>query len=275
VRVLVLGAQGMLGAALVRQLSGRMDVFGTTMENGNYEDRLIRGVNISRTADIERAVDWSSPDAVVNCAGIVKGECSTRHASVVWDVNARAPHAIAAIAGRRGCRFLQVSTDCVFSGRTGGYREGDPTDAEDTYGKSKAAGEVVGPHCLTIRTSFVGRDPRRRRGLLEWLLARDAAGEPVQGYTRSLWSGLSAPELARAVGLALATPGLSGLYHVAGPTVSKADLLEALVLEGLTCRVERVDGPPVDRSLDGSRFAEATGYAPPTWAEMARELADD
>jgi len=276
VRVLVLGAQGMLGAALVRQLSVRMDVLGTTMENGNYGDRLIRGVNVSRSSDVERAMDWSNPDAVVNCAGIVKSECSTRDASTVWDVNARAPHMLATIAGQRGCRFLQVSTDCVFSGRAGNYREGDPTDAEDLYGQSKAAGEVVGPHdCLTIRTSFVGRDPRRRRGLLEWLLAKDALGEPVHGYTRARWSGLSAPELARAIGLALATPSLSGLYHVAGPTVSKADLLETLVLEGLSCRVERVDGPPVDRSLDGSKFANATGYAPPTWAEMARELADD
>jgi dTDP-4-dehydrorhamnose reductase len=263
----------MLGRELVRQLSVRMNVVGSTVSSGEDTDWLIRNVDVSRSGDFERVMDRVRPDAVVNCAGIVKSECESIHASRVWDVNARAPHALATIAGRRGARFVHVSTDCVFSGHAGRYREYDTTDAEDTYGKSKAAGEVVGPHdCLTIRTSFIGLDPRRRRGLLEWLIAQGDGVVP--GFARAGWSGLSSPELARAIGLALDTPSLSGLYHVTGPIVSKADLLEALVREmGLPCRVERVEGPRIDRSLDGSKFANATGYASPTWVEMARELA--
>lgn len=271
-KVLVLGAQGMLGAVLMRQLADQFDVYGTALSKDHGSARLIQGVDVANSDDVERVMESVNPDAVVNCAGIVKSECSIQSPERILAVNTRAPHAIAAASRRRGCRFVHVSTDCVFSGKRGSYHEYDPVDAEDLYGRSKAAGEIVGrPDCLTIRTSFIGRDPRRQRGLLEWLLAQQGA---VPGFTRARWSGLSTFELARAISLALATPHLFGLYHVAGPPISKADLLEVLVRElGLGCRVDRVDEQPIDRTLNGSRFADATGYVPSTWVEMAQELA--
>jgi dTDP-4-dehydrorhamnose reductase len=268
-RVLVLGAQGMLGTALMKHLVRQSDnVFGTTQDT---VAGLIGGIDISDPIDVLRALDVAKPEVIVNCAGIVKSECHRYSTDRVQAVNTRAPHAIADIARRRGVRLVHVSTDCVFSGRRGSYREKDLTDAEDLYGQSKAAGEVSDrSDCLTIRTSFIGRDPRRGRGLLEWLLA---ARDTVPGFVGAHWSGLSAPELARALTLALATPALSGLYHVVGPPVSKADLLQVLVQEmRLPCRVKRVDGERVDRTLNGSRFVDVTGYAPPGWVEMAREL---
>lgn len=270
-KVLVFGAEGMLGAALTVCLDQiGADVRGTTLSKHGATATL--GVDVARPQDVERAFERSRPEAVVNCAGIVKSECSHHDPYHVTAVNGHAPHAMAEIARAHNARFVQVSTDCVFSGRRGNYRESDPTDAEDLYGQSKAAGEIVDRlDCLTIRTSFIGRDTRRRRGLLEWLLAHE--GDVVPGFVRAYWSGLSAPELARAITLAIKTPHLSGLYHVSGPPISKADLLEVLVQElGLRCRIERVNGDPIDRTLDSSRFIDATGYAPPGWIEMARGL---
>lgn len=272
-RVLIFGAEGMLGAAMMAHLVRiGADVHGTTLSGRGSADAVL-GVDVVRPVDVDRAFERVSPDVAVNCAGIVKSECSQHDPDRVLAVNGRAPHAMAESARSHGARFVQVSTDCVFSGRRGSYRETDPTDAEDLYGQSKVAGEITDrPDCLTIRTSFIGRDPRRRRGLLEWLLAAQE-GSVVPGFVRALWSGLSAPELARAITLAFNTPDLSGLYQVVGPTVSKAELLEVLVREiGLGCRVDRVDGEAIDRTLDGSRFTAATGYAPPAWIEMAKGL---
>jgi dTDP-4-dehydrorhamnose reductase len=66
---------------------------------------------------------------------------------------------------------------------------------------------------------------------------------------------------------------LFGLYHVAGDFISKADLLEVLVRElGLTCRVDRVSGDVVNRTLNSSKFNAVTGYMPPNWTHMAKEL---
>lgn len=260
-RVLVFGADGMLGTALASHL----EEVGMEVRRAS----LSRGVDITRPGDVARS--FFHVDVAINCAGIVKSECSNHDPQRVTTVNASAPHTMANVARKFGARLVHVSTDCVFSGRRGNYCESDPTDAEDLYGQTKAAGEIVNRlDCLTIRTSFIGRDPRRQRGLLEWLRQSSAV---VPGYTRALWSGLSAPELARAIALAIRTPDLSGLYHVSGPPVSKADLLEVLVRElGLECRVERVDGNAIDRTLDGSRFNAATGYSPPDWVAMAKEL---
>lgn len=271
-RVLVFGVEGMLGSALMAHFKRiGTDVQGTTLLDQGSDDAIL-DVDITRPKDVDRAFERVWPNVAINCAGIIKSECSRHDPARVIAVNARAPHVMADIARTHGARFVQVSTDCVFSGRRGGYRENDPVDAEDFYGQSKAAGEIADrPDCLTIRTSFIGRDPKRRRGLLEWLLAHDGV---VPGYTRVRWSGLSAPELARAVA-SVATTDLWGLYHVAGASVSKADLLEVLVQEmGLKQHIERVDAPVLNRTLDGSRFAAATGYNPPGWVEMARELAD-
>lgn len=267
--VLVFGAEGMLGSELMRTLP---DAYGTTRRDRSDSARVLPGIDISIDSDLRRAIYWVHSKTIVNCAGIVKSECSRHDPEQVVAVNCRAPHAMAKIARTRGARFVQVSTDCIFNGRRGGYQESDPTDAEDLYGQSKAAGEIIDrPDCLTIRTSFIGRDARRRRGLLEWLLSHE--GGIVPGFVRALWSGLSAPELAGAIALAIETPYLSGLYHVSGPTVSKADLLEVLVQElGIQCRVERVDGDPIDRTLDSARFIDATGYVSPGWVEMARGL---
>ena len=236
------------------------------MEHFDARARAFEG-DITHLKDVEAAI-CADIESVVNCAGIVKGRSESDER--VWAVNAGAPLAIASVARSRGVKFVHVSTDCVFSGRKGNYREGDSTDAEDLYGRSKAAGEATGPGCLTLRTSFIGRDPRRGRGLLEWLLARNGS---VPGHAKVMWSGLSAPELCRAVERALSS-NLEGLYHVAGPVISKADLLEVLVsqldLRGI--RVEHVDTPVLDRTLDGSKFSRAAAYQPPSWVEMAKEL---
>ena len=258
-KALIFGSQGMLGTALRTQLE-RAD-----------KEVSCSTIDITRLDSIEHEFREVRPDVAINCAGIVKSECHDRERAIA--VNARAPHVLAGVARKYSAKFVQVSTDGVFNGRGGNYRESDPTDAEDLYGQTKAAGELVSySHCLTIRTSFIGYDLRRRRGLLEWL--RRSTGV-VPGFTRALWSGLSAPELSRAIVLAIDS-GLSGLYHVAGPPISKADLLEILVRElNLGCRIERVSGEVINRTLDGVRFEDAIGYRTPTWVTMVKELAHD
>lgn len=269
-KILVFGANGLLGAAVTHHLARRFEVRGTSLAPGDRD--LISGIDLASVTDIERAFEETRPNAVVNCAGIVKSECDQHDVEYVTAVNGRAPHVMAATAQRYGARFIHVSTDCVFDGKRGDYREVDTANAQDVYGRTKAAGEVDNRGgCVTMRTSFIGLDLRRGRGLLDWLLAQK--GE-VQGYTRARWSGLSTYEVARAVELILRTPSLYGLYHVVGPTITKADLLTMLVrIFKLECRVVLADEPILDRTLNGERFREATGYVSPAWEEMAEEIA--
>jgi dTDP-4-dehydrorhamnose reductase len=272
VSVLVLGAEGMLGSVLMRW----PETYGTTRRHTN-NPHILAGIDITRFDDLRRALDWCAPEVVINCAGIVKSECGQHRPELVIATNSVAPHILAALTAPLGCRVIHVSTDCVFDGTRGARKESDPTDATDLYGQTKAAGELVGyDHCVTLRTSFIGRDPVHKRGLLEWLLEGKGRDAWAVGYTNAMWSGLSTHELARAIRVSVDDKNLKGgLYHVVGPLISKADLLQMLIdAYNLPCRLRLEGEPHIDRSLYGSKFTQATGYCAPSWATMAEELAN-
>lgn len=268
-KTLIIGAEGLAGAELMRSFPLAL---GTTHRPSSNDPRILPNVDITRADDIRKALDWVEPQAVVNCAGIVKSECDKHTPDRIIAVNSTAPHTIANLAAVSKCRVIHLSTDCVFDGTRGERMEIDSPDATDSYGRTKADGELNHyARCVTLRTSFIGVDRTHKRGLLEWLFTQK---DEAMGFTRAIWSGLSMPELARAIAIVLSDEKLAGLYHVPAPSISKADLLEILVKAyNLPCRVRRVDEPFIDRSLNGEKFKLATGYEPPAWLDMAEELA--
>jgi dTDP-4-dehydrorhamnose reductase len=209
----------------------------------------------------------------VNCIGIVKQSEAARDAAGMDRVNARFPHELAAACAAREVRLIHVSTDCVFSGRRGRYTEDDVPDPVDEYGRSKLAGEVDGPGVVTLRASMVGRELGTSNGLLEWFLSQ--AGGSVSGYARAVFTGPTAPELARVIArIAADHPTLEGTHHVGAEPISKLDLLlKARTAFDLDVEIEPVDEPVIDRSLDSARLRAAIGWEPPDWDRMLDELA--
>ena len=283
-RVLVLGGSGMLGHKLVQVLRDRVEVTATVREPaGRWREfpiftapaRLLGGVDAANFDGIGRAIERTQATVVINCIGIVKQVDAARDAVAVMQVNALFPHRLADLCGSLGARLIHISTDCVFSGRRGGYRESDRPDADDLYGRSKQLGEVIRPGCLTLRTSIVGRQLSGAHGLVDWFLGH--RGGAVDGYSRAVFSGLTTLELARVLAAVVSDHGdLAGLYHVASEPISKNELLSRINVEmGLGVQIKSVDRPVVDRSLIGSRFAEITGIPVPSWDKMISDLATD
>ncbi len=170
-------------------------------------------------------------------------------------------------------RLIHISTDCVFSGKRGKYREEDLPDAADLYGRSKLLGEITGGRALTLRTSMIGHELAGRHSLLEWFLAQQ--GKAVAGYRHAIFSGLTTRRLAELIATLIADfPDLCGLYHVAGEAISKFELLSLVRgCFGLDIEIVPEDDFVIDRSLDSTRFVQATGIARPQWAEMIAQLA--
>lgn len=271
-RVLLLGADGMLGHRLARTLRSRHELCVTTRAEGPPP---FFGVDARDAAALSRVFDAARPDAVVNTIGLVKQRPEAADTAAAVEVNALLPHRLAALCRERSARLVHVSTDCVFSGRRGLYREEDEPDPVDTYGRTKLLGEVTAAPAVTLRMSLVGLERRRAQGLVEWFLSR--TGE-VPAYTRARFSGLTTAEAARVMARILET-GLpaSGLWHVASTPISKAELLS-----GLLSRIARPDlslreddSVVIDRTLDGRRFAAETGYKAPHWPDMLAELSDE
>jgi dTDP-4-dehydrorhamnose reductase len=282
-RVLILGATGMLGHKLLQTLARRCEATGTVRADAAAWRRhpvlgplnLVGPVRAEAFDEVVRAFAAARPEVVVNAIGLVKQRPEAADPVACLTLNALFPHRVAALCRATGARLIHVSTDCVFSGRKGGYTEADACDAEDLYGRAKLLGEVGGPGCLTLRTSLVGRELGAGLGLVEWFLAR--RGGRVNGYARAVFSGLTTLALADLVGdLVNRSAPLEGVWHVAAQPISKHDLL-GLVDRAFAAGVaiDRDETVTCDRSLDGGAFRRVTGYAAPAWPAMVRDMAAD
>jgi len=251
-RVLLLGATGFLGSHLLDRLPASFEVVTPAAR-----------FDAARPDSLAPLLDLARADVIVNAVGAKPPAAET----LMDAVNGAFPHALASLAAVRGARVVHISTDGVFSGRRGHYREDDAPDPADAYGRSKVAGEIAAPH-LTLRTTFFGRNPRGT-GLIDWLASARGA---VDGFADYRFSGVAAPLLADLVAVAIARR-LDGIYHVGGEAVSKADLLEAAAARlALDVKVNRTMPGAVDRTLDSSRFFAATGRTQPTVADSINAL---
>jgi dTDP-4-dehydrorhamnose reductase len=224
---------------------------------------------------LEKTLSGLRPEYLINCIGVIKQREEATAAIPNIILNSLLPHKLAEIAAGWGGRVIHFSTDCVFSGKTGGYTEESPSDAEDLYGKSKFLGEVVTANALTLRTSIIGRELANFRSLLEWFLAQ--RGKTIRGFRRVIYSGVTTNYMAELVGdLVSDHPALSGLYQVTAPPVSKYDLLRMLK-EAYHLDVEIVpdEREVSDRSMSGEKFLKATGYRQPGWDALVASLAGD
>lgn len=279
-KIMVLGASGMLGNAMVRVLSENNDceVFGTTRSGGasrffpsEIAVRLVAGVDVENYDALVKAFAQVRPDIVINCIGLIKQLADANDPLLAIPINALLPHRLARLCDLSGSRLVHISTDCVFSGNKGGYTEDDPSDAKDLYGKSKFLGEVVYPHTITLRTSIIGHELQSAHGLVDWFLSQQ---QQCKGFTKAIFSGLPTVVLARIIrDVVIPRPELSGLYHVAARPISKYDLLR-LVAEvyGKSIEIIPDDSLVIDRSLNAGRFKAATGYAAPEWLNLIKAM---
>jgi dTDP-4-dehydrorhamnose reductase len=278
-RILVLGGDGMLGHQLFKTLSSKHDVRVTLRQRlSAYRDfNLFHAENAYEAVDVgslDRIIDVLGefrPEAVVNAVGIVKQRSTAKESVPSLEINSLFPHRLAGLCKAAGVRMVHMSTDCVFSGRKGRYRETDVSDAEDLYGRTKYLGEVYESHCVTLRTSIIGKELSRKQGLLEWFMSQRGS---VQGFTNALFSGFTTLELSRIIEKILTEyPEKGGLYHVSSDPISKFDLLTLLKRKmGLRIEIVPTEEPRLDRSLDSTKFRKEFQYTPPTWEKMIEEL---
>lgn len=279
-RVLVLGASGMLGNAMLRVFAqdARFVVCSSARAASVRQHftpevarHIITGVDVENADALTRLFSQVQPDVVINCIGLIKQLAEANDPLIAIPINALLPHRLARLCQLCGARLVHVSTDCVFAGTKGNYLESDPSDATDLYGRSKYLGEVTYPHTVTLRTSIIGHELSTAHALLSWFLAQEGS---VRGYTRAIFSGLPTVELARIVrDFVVSKPELSGLYHVASAPIAKYDLL-TLIAEIYGKQIEIIPdaGLVIDRSLNAQRFSDATGYVSPSWPQLIRQI---
>lgn len=277
--VVVLGASGMLGHKMLQILSLKFDVVGTvrTQNKSQILDSfdLYEGVDVNNFTSVYSALNELNPDIIVNCIGIIKQKSESNNFDVSHRVNSEFPQKLSIYSKSRGIGLIHISSDCVFNGKRGLYKETDIPDAVDIYGRTKFTGEVSGLNSVTLRTSIIGRELNTSHGLLEWFLSQK--GLKVQGYTKSIFSGVTTNELSNVVSTLIHRGGknFSGIYHVASEPITKFDLLTLInsyLKEKDKIIIEPVDGEIINRSLNCNKLKIALNYTTPSWNDMLNEI---
>ncbi len=248
-KVLVLGAQGMLGHVVVK----------TFEQNGDD----VLGIALSKYADNIIAMDVTSPafdrflfinrfDVVVNCIGILNQFAEQNPALAIY-LNSYLPHKLERFYADTDTKVIQPSTDCVFAGNTGPYAESSFPDGRTFYDRSKALGELSNEKDVTLRMSIVGPDINPNGiGLFHWFMRQKGQ---ISGYKNAMWTGITTIELARGMVDAV-NQNLSGLYHyVPSHNISKYAmlLLFAEIFEKTDVEIVPQEEPRIDKSLVNTR----------------------
>ena len=278
-KIVVLGVSGMLGSQVFFSLhrDERYDVYGTLRQPSvpevlsSFGAKIITSVSGENIAGLEAVLKKLRTDVVINCIGLVKQRAEAAIAVSAITLNALFPHRVAELGVKYGFRTIHVSTDCVFSGSLGGYREVDTPDAEDIYGRSKLLGELSSDNCLTLRTSIIGHELNSNRSLVDWFLSQK---KQVLGYKDAIFSGLPTVELASVIAnLIIPNRDLGGLWHVSAEPINKFELLSLIKKHyEVDVTVIRSDAVQIDRSLNSDLFRRETGYQPPKWEELIKMM---
>lgn len=290
--ILILGASGMLGHKMMQVLSteDNFNVIGTVrdIDTKKYkvinEYPLIGNVDASKFDTVSYAIDKCNPDYIINCIGIVKQLPESNDPIKSLLINSVLPRKLATYCTANDIKLFHISTDCVFDGELGMYKEYDVPNASDIYGLTKFIGEVNDKYNLTLRTSIIGREIMTKHGLVEWFLSN--RGKTVNGYTKSIFSGVTTHELSHVISNIIKYSYLSssyhkefdGLYHIASEPINKFDLLTLIneyLTESESIKIIPIDGEYLNRSLDGSKIENTDGYIPPSWHNMIHEMMND
>ncbi|WP_120806462.1 SDR family oxidoreductase [Yersinia sp. IP36721] len=279
-KILVLGANGMLGGSIFRHFSENdmFEVTGTvrrTSVKSRFASQgftnIISGVDVNDFNNINNVISSINPDFIFNCIGIIKQLDESKLPVVSIEINSLLPHKLAEAATVIGAKLIHFSTDCIFSGCKGNYKEFDIPDSVDLYGRSKLLGEVAYGGHITLRTSIIGHEEKKGVSLIDWFLKQESE---VFGFKNAIFSGLPTCYMAEVIeNFILPNTELHGLYHLSAEPINKFDLLNMVNFiynKNLSIK-EDVDFK-IDRSLDSSLFRSYTKYTPLPWLKLIEKM---
>ena len=220
-KILVLGSNGMAGHMIVKYLSD--EGYKVTTFARNNADILgdIESLEIEKFFDkIKNDYDY-----IINCIGMLVKESNDQPTRAIL-VNSWFPQMLATKLQNTKTRLIHLSTDCVFDGKIGNYKEDSAITETNFYGRSKALGEVINNKDITFRLSIIGPEIKTYgSGLFNWFTTCNE--KQVSGWVNAQWNGMTTLQLAKCINLYIKNPCISGLYHLVNNdiNINKYDLL--------------------------------------------------
>lgn len=282
-RLLVTGASGLLGLNLaLKSAESGWDVTGWSGRRALARVPFsAEQVDLLDLASIPARVAALSPDLIIHCAALADIDKAEQHPALAEKINTQVPEAIARAAKACGAQLIHISTDAVFDGQRGDYRETDAPNPISVYARTKLEGEqavlAAYPQAVAARVNFYGWSPTGQRSLAEFFYTHLRSEQTMNGFTDVFFSPLYVGHLAELL-LKMAELRLEGLYHVFCPQatskyafgVSVARLFELdESLINPTALQEIQTGTPrsLNLSMNTDKLQAALGESLPSEAE--------
>jgi len=289
-RWLITGAGGFLGANAGLSLAKRHTTIGAArdVDRIDFFDESV-SLDLLDPASIAASIAHAQPDVVLHCAALSSHESCERDPASAMQVNATATGQLAEAAAASGAKFVFISTDSVFAGAHGGYRETDALSPFSVYGRSKAAGEdnvrAAGNDHLIVRTNFFGWSPSGQRSILEFFVNALSRNEHVNGFSDFTVTSLYVQDLVQVVET-LVDADRRGTIHVAsldsltklefgGAVARQFNLPEALIRASTAASADLGTSRARNLSLSTDLLASWLNTSPPTQAAGIASAYDD
>jgi dTDP-4-dehydrorhamnose reductase len=268
-KLLITGASGLFGSKLAKTALAK----GIEVYSGYTKDQPLLGVpvpfDVSDKKQVEQALAIATPDVVVHAASMTDVDKCELNKELAWKINVEGAKNIAEAAAKNGAFLVYISTDYVFSGERGCYKETDQTGPINYYGLTKVKAEEIvqqiTPDCCIARPSVIyGSTPAAGKiNFALWLINKLKAGEKLHIVTNQWVSPTLNTSLAEMV-LDVVEQRLSRVFHLSGASrVSRYDFAMSVAdVFGLdNALIEPVDYStfnwpakrPKDSSLDVSK----------------------
>lgn len=281
-KILIFGVTGMLGSCLYKYFSNlnEYQVIGV-LRNSNKKSLFIENLNskiivfdsYDNFSKLDEFIKNIKPDYVVNCLGVIKQKIEASSPENILFINSYLPHLIDKLSFRHNFKLIHFSTDCVFDGNLGSYKETDIPLPKDLYGISKLLGELETKNTLTIRTSIIGHELESSFSLVNWFLS---SKNRVKGFTKAIYSGFPSVEIARIIHkFIIPNKLISGIYNLSSNPISKYELLK-IISEQYKHKIDIVpdESVVIDRSLDATLFNMKTKYICPSWPKLIESMCE-
>lgn len=276
-KILILGANGLIGNGITNYLKTKnLRIFaGIRSKEKAYSKKIsfvfYKNLNSKKSInDIEKLIKKINPDYVINCLGITK-HIKSKNQNLL---NIYLPEIMLKLKKKFYFNLIHITTDCVFDGKKGNYRETSFMNAKDKYGNSKIKSDyflIKSNEVMVIRTSTIGYEITTKRGLLEWFLSQKKI---CNGYKNAFFSGLTTLELAKIIYKFFISKNniKCGIYNLAGPKISKFELLKKIKkIYNKDILIKPDYKLKINRSLNSKKFELITKYKKLSWDKMLKD----
>lgn len=279
-RILVTGSNGLLGQSLVKSFRKEFEVIGASKGTADHEEKPeipYYNVDLTHRGQTSSLIEDIRPDVIINAGAFTAVDVCETERELCWNSNVKAVENIIEGSARLKPVLVQISTDYVFDGTNGPYRETDVPNPRGVYARSKFAAENIIKSCpleyMIIRTQVLyGIDARGRHNFASWVIDQLRQGKKIRVVGDQVGNPTITDDVSEGI-IRLLRGEDFGIYHISGSEIASRyhfalkiaeifDLDSSLIQKISTDKLQQNAPRPFDSSFILDKLVNRTGWEP-------------